>query len=207
MNKEVEHLGAAGLVAYPTETVWGLAADASSEVAVASLFAWKGRMKRHPVSLLVADVESLFRAGVVLDARARALIDAYWPGPLTIVLSCSARLAPGISTGRGSSVGFRCSSHPVASALAREAAAAGIGLLTATSLNRSGCRPARNRDEAVLLCGGDDAPKVVAQSEPDAGGESPTTVVDVSGSDLVVVREGRIKTSDLQEVTRGVTIS
>jgi tRNA threonylcarbamoyl adenosine modification protein (Sua5/YciO/YrdC/YwlC family) len=184
-----------GLLAYPTETVWGLGAAAASERAVERLRAWKGRGDAAPIAVLVPDLGALEALGAELSDAARTLAAAFWPGPLTLVLRCPARFAPGIA-GREGAVGFRCSSHPAARALARAAFARGLGALTATSLNRSGETPARTRGEAAALCR-EDGPRLLAGSWPDAEGGAPSSVIDLSGAAPRLLREGAIEAGAL----------
>ena len=192
MAQALGQLRADGLVAFPTETVWGLAARADSEAAVRRLRLWKGREENRPIALMVAAPEALSALGFVSPPAARTLIEAFWPGPLTLVLSCERSLARGIARGDGA-VGVRCSSHPVAAALARVAADAGLGPLTATSLNRSGQSPARTRQEAEALCTrGVDPPYLLACADHDAYDGPPSTVVDLSGTEPEVLRWGAI---------------
>lgn len=197
------HAAEGALLAYPTETVWGLGADARREGAVAALRRFKGREAAKPLSVLVTGPEALAGLGARVPPWAGKLLEACWPGPLTVVLVCEARLAPGVA-GPGGGVGLRCSTHPVAAALARAVEAAGTGPLTATSLNRAGDPPARTRDEAEAVCAGGPAaggeagggmPWLVAG--PDAGGGAPSTVVDATGPRPVVLREGAIAAADL----------
>ena len=171
-----------GLVAYPTETVWGLAADARSERAVAALFAWKGRDPQQPLSVLVSDYAALVALGAETTPLADALAAKFWPGPLTLVVRCKAGLAAGVA-GADGSVGFRCSPHAVARALAREA-----GVITATSFNRWGAAACATRAEAERCA--DDAVALVAGE--DAQRAAPSSVVDATGRAPRVLREGAI---------------
>lgn len=184
------------LVAFPTETVWGLAAAARSEKAVARLLDWKGRAAGTAVAVLVEDRAAAEALGGEFPAAAAGLAAAHWPGPLTLVLRCRGALASGVA-GADGTVGFRCSSHPAAAALARAATEAGIGPLTATSLNRSGEPPARTRAEAVALCAGSaaspaDRPWVLAAAV-DAGGADVSTVVRAVAEDVTILRQGEIR--------------
>jgi L-threonylcarbamoyladenylate synthase len=183
-------VAAGGLVGFPTETTWGLAADARSEAALARLRRWKGRDAEKPISVLVAGPDDLERLGAELSPAARRLADAFWPGPLTLVVHCKTRLATGVA-GPGSAVGLRCSPHPVAAALANLALARGIGPLTATSLNRSGEPACRTRAEAEALA--DDEVALVAGE--DAGSAQPSSVVDARGAEPLLLREGALSRS------------
>jgi len=121
ISEALDRLADRGLVAYPTETVWGLGALARSAQAVGTLRAWKGRGAAHAISVLVGNSAAIESGGFVVDDRVRRLAAAFWPGPLTIVLRCREIYAPGIANADGA-IGVRCSPHPVASALATIAA-------------------------------------------------------------------------------------
>jgi L-threonylcarbamoyladenylate synthase len=182
------------LVAYPTETVWGLGADARSERAVERLFAWKGRAPEQPVSVLVGDFGALASFGAQPTPLAERLAAKFWPGPLTLVVRCArGAFARGIA-GEDDSVGFRCSPHPVAGALAREA-----GAITATSFNRSGDAACRTRADAERCA---DSEVALALGE-DAHGAAPSSVVDATGARLRVLREGAIPARALAAAVPG----
>jgi len=192
----VARLCAGELVAFPTETVWGLGADASSEAAMERLRRWKGRGAGQPVAVLVPDQTALATLGIALPAAAQRLAAAFWPGPLTLVVPAAlGRFAGGVAREDGA-VGLRCSPHPAASSLAAALLRAGAGPLTATSLNRHGAPPARTRAEAAALCAGADA-ILCLDGGPDAGAGAPSTVVDCSGSRPVVLRAGAIAAAEL----------
>lgn len=196
VEEAVARVAAAGLVAYPTETVWGLGADARCDAAVARLRSFKGRGPDRPLALLVAGAEDLAGLGATVGPAARRLAARFWPGPLTLVLPCTGCLAAGVARADGA-VGFRCSPHPTAQALAALAARRGVGPLTATSLNPSGAPPARTRAEAEALCAAPDGPALVGGE--DAGGGAPSSVVDVTGADPVLVREGALAAQALSD--------
>ncbi len=199
----VEHVRAGGLLAFPTETVWGLGADARSELAVERLRRWKGRDEQRPISVLVADVESSASVGACLEGAARRLAQAFWPGPLTLVVPAPpGRFAAGIAREDGA-VGLRCSPHPLAAALVAALARAGVGPLTATSLNRQGEPPARTRDEASALCRGAAAPRCLdapADARPSRDAGAPSTVLDCTGAQPVVLRVGAIAPAELERI-------
>lgn len=192
-----------GLLAFPTETVWGLGADARAASAVARLRRFKGRGPQAPLSILVDGPAALDALGFDVGVVARGLAERFWPGPLTLVMPCKARFAPGVARDDGA-VGVRCSSHPAAAALARRLAAEGVGPITATSLNRSGRPAARTREEARVVCGeGGDAPRLLAW-EGDAGGARESTVVDLCGRQPEVLRAGAIEEPALAAALREI---
>src|SRR5476649_1028727 len=119
IRRAAEILRAGGLVAFPTETVYGLGADASSAAAVARLYAAKGRPADHPVIVHFADPAHAFEWAREVPAAAKKLAERFWPGPLTLVLKRSPR-AGDFVTGGQDSVGLRVPSHPVAQELLRE---------------------------------------------------------------------------------------
>ena len=133
----VRALKAGELVGLPTETVYGLAADAGNDRAVARIFEAKGRPANHPLIVHVADASAVDRFAAGVPDFARRLIDAFWPGPLTLILP----RRPGIgaaAAGGQDSIGLRCPSHPVAQALLRACAAQGVHGLAAPSANPFG---------------------------------------------------------------------
>jgi L-threonylcarbamoyladenylate synthase len=116
IGRAVAVLAGGGLVAMPTETVYGLAADADSPAAVRAIFAAKGRPADHPVIVHVANLEALDAWARFVPAQARTLARHFWPGPLTLVLPRAARAHDGL-TGGQDTVGLRCPAHPWARAL------------------------------------------------------------------------------------------
>lgn len=198
--RAVERVREGGLLAYPTETVYGLGGDARSQRAIARLLAWKGRSEAHPVPVLVTGLPAAEQLGIEVPDAAHRLAAAFWPGPLTLVLRCRTRFARGVA-GEGGAVGLRCSSHPLAAALALQLERAGVGPITATSLNACGEPPARDVVEARRLCGTTLAePALLEAPGPDAWGDAPSTVVDLSGPDPDVLREGPIRRTALDAV-------
>lgn len=133
----VQTLAAGGLLGLPTETVYGLAADAMRDEAVASIFAAKGRPADHPLIVHVAGAEQVPVFAAEVPAFAQRLMDAFWPGPLTLILPRRAGVASG-SAGGQDSIGLRCPSHPVAHAVLLACAAAGLPGLSAPSANKFG---------------------------------------------------------------------
>ncbi len=130
-------IAAGGLVGLPTETVYGLAADAANEAAVANIFAAKGRPSEHPLIVHVADAAAASRFASEIPGFAQKLMDAFWPGPLTLILPRRPEVAAAAAGGQNS-VGVRCPSHPVALALLNACADRGIYGLAAPSANQFG---------------------------------------------------------------------
>jgi L-threonylcarbamoyladenylate synthase len=128
---------AGGLVAFPTETVYGLGADASSDAAVAKIFAAKGRPADHPLIVHVADASAAEHFAASMPDFARKLVAAFWPGPLTIIVPRKAGVATA-SAGGQHSIGLRCPSHPLALELLRACAARGVMGVAAPSANQFG---------------------------------------------------------------------
>ena len=125
------------LIGLPTETVYGLAADARNDQAVARIFAAKGRPANHPLIVHVADASGVDPFADGVPDFARRLIQAFWPGPLTLILPRRAGVGAAAAGGQDS-IGLRCPSHPVAQAVLRACAAEGVHGLAAPSANPFG---------------------------------------------------------------------
>jgi len=132
-----ELLAAGELVAMPTETVYGLAARADDDAAVAKIFAAKGRPPNHPLIVHVTGADQVERFAAQVPVVARRLMDAFWPGPLTLILPRLQGVAAAAAGGQPS-VGLRCPSHPVAQALLAAAQRLGVPGVAAPSANRFG---------------------------------------------------------------------
>jgi L-threonylcarbamoyladenylate synthase len=188
-------LAAGEVIALPTETVYGLGADAANEKAVAKIFALKGRPADHPLIVHFADPQAIGAWAASVPREARILAAHFWPGPLTMILRKSARV-PGIVTGGQDTVGLRCPSHPVAQELLAEFARVGSGIVAAPSANKFGqvspTTAAHVREEfgpdLFILDGG----------ACDVGLES--TIVDVSRGRPVLLRPGKITREDIAHV-------
>jgi L-threonylcarbamoyladenylate synthase len=193
-DADIEHaaavLRAGGLVAFPTETVYGLGADASNPAALARLFATKGRPKNHPVIVHVARVDQLDQVAVDVPEVARRLARAFWPGPLTLLLRRRERtVAPEVTGGR-TTVGVRVPDHPVALALLT----AFDGPVAAPSANRFG-KVSPTTAAHVRTDLGDDVDLVLDGGACAVGVES--TIVDVTVDPPTVVRVGGITENEL----------
>ena len=196
-----------GLVAFPTETVYGLGADAENIAAVDRIYAAKGRPSNHPVIVHVAPGADLSYWVSSVPQEAQALIDAFWPGPLTLILPRASNISSRVSGGQAS-IGIRCPSHPVAQALLARFAElkGGHGGVAAPSANKFGqvspTRAEHVRAEFAEL--DDDALLVLEGGASEVGIES--TIVDVSrldeGTGPVLLRPGHITAEDLARVLR-----
>ncbi|MBK6005816.1 threonylcarbamoyl-AMP synthase [Ramlibacter ginsenosidimutans] len=116
ITQAAQVLAAGGLVAFPTETVYGLGADAANDSAVAGIFAAKGRPSDHPLIVHVPDVAAVTHFAAAVPPVAQRLMQAFWPGPLTLILPRRPE-AGGAAAGGQDSIGLRCPAHPVAHAL------------------------------------------------------------------------------------------
>jgi L-threonylcarbamoyladenylate synthase len=172
-----------GVVAYPTETVYGLAVDARDGDAAARLFAMKAREPSVAIALIAADAGQAEQAGR-FGARERQLIEAFWPGPLTIVVPASAGVSARLCSAAGT-IGVRVPSHLVARELARVFG----GCITATSANRSSRPPAVTAAEVAAALG--DSIDLLIDGGPSPGGP-PSTVIGIVNDVPVLYRAGAV---------------
>lgn len=191
-RQAAEVLRRGGLVALPTETVYGLAGDAENELAVRRIFAAKGRPSAHPLIVHIADVARLGEWAREIPAEARALASAFWPGPLTLVLKRTARALDAV-TGGQDTVALRVPGHP----LAREVLAAFGGGVAAPSANRfGGVSP--TTAEHVRADLGAEVDLIVDGGPCAVGVES--TIVDLSSGAPAVLRPGGVPLEELSRV-------
>jgi L-threonylcarbamoyladenylate synthase len=192
VRRAAQILRAGGLVAFPTETVYGLGADAASAKAIARLYAVKRRPVDHPVIVHFASADDAFRWAAAVPQAARELAKKFWPGPLTLILKRSA-LAKDWVTGAQDTVGLRVPSHPVAQQLLIEFA----GGIAAPSANRFGkvspTTAAHVREDL-----GPDVDLVLEGGASEVGIES--TIVDLSAGVAAVLRPGHITKEQLESV-------
>jgi L-threonylcarbamoyladenylate synthase len=182
-------IGSGLVVAIPTDTLYGLAADPFREDAVARLFAAKGRPGDRAIPLIAADVEQVrIRLGE-LPPAGRRLADAFWPGPLTLLLDAPDSLAPEVTAGTGR-IGVRVPAHATARALCRACG----GPLTATSANITDRPPTNDPDEVERTLGS--RIEMLLDGGRSAGGP-PSTIVDATGDRPRLVRPGAV---DWEEV-------
>lgn len=178
-----------GVVAFPTETSYGLAADPYNSLALEKLYALKQRDPAKPILVLVSALEQLSCCIDSSPEKYRPLIDKYWPGPLTLIFPVKDKVFPAELTAGLDTIAIRWSSHPVASGLVEKA---GIPL-TATSANLSGQRPALTANECRLLF--KDKIDYVIDYEEECK-DSFSTIVGLKDNGLVIFRAGEL---DLEE--------
>jgi L-threonylcarbamoyladenylate synthase len=195
LGEALAALAAGETIVYPTETFYALGVDPFQPQALERLFAIKGRESGKPVALIAADTASAFALAREVPTEARVLAEAFWPGPLTLVLLARHGI-PAALIGDDGGVGVRVSSHPVARALAD----ALRGPLTATSANLAGEPPAVEPTAARRVLG--DGVKVFVEDGRLAGG-APSTVVAVDRSGIRVIRPGAVSESQLAAALKG----
>lgn len=180
------------LVAFPTETVYGLGADAENAAAVGRIFAVKGRPSNHPLIVHIASADELERWAVNIPAAAWRLAEACWPGPLTLLLHKSERV-PAETTGGLPSVGLRVPAHPVALELLRRFG----GGVAAPSANRFG-RVSPTCAEHVRQDLGSDVDVVLDGGDCQVGVES--TIIDLTHGTPVLLRPGGVSAERIQSL-------
>ncbi len=188
------------LLGLPTETVYGLAADAGNDAAVAKIFAAKGRPNNHPLIVHVASVEGVQRFASHVPAFAHKLILAFWPGPLTLILARRPDVAA-VAAGGQNSVGLRCPSHPVAHAVLQQAEALGVFGVAAPSANLFGRVSPTTAAHVASEFG--DALLIIDGAACDVGIES--TIVDCTRGEPVLLRPGVLTPQQLSDAC-GVTV-
>jgi L-threonylcarbamoyladenylate synthase len=182
--RAAELLRSGAVVAFPTDTVYGVGVDGAQPVLLPTLFELKRRPLDRRIPMLVADLDQVVDAGWEIDERARSVADRFWPGALTLVLP-----------GAAETQAFRAPDHPVALALVRTA-----GPIFATSANISNQPDTLGADEVLIAFATDqDGLAAVLDGGPVPGGVA-STVIDLSVTPTRVLREGPITRSQLAEV-------
>lgn len=205
LTRAAERLAQGRLVAFPTETVYGLGGDAENPAAIAAIYQAKGRPSNHPVIVHVAPEADLTYWARSVPPAARALIQAFWPGPLTLILPRAPGIPSAVSGGQDS-IGLRCPSHPVAQALLRRFAElkggnAGVAAPSANKFGQVSPTQAEHvRSEFPEL---DEEALLVLEGGPSQVGIE-STIVDLSrldeGVGPVLLRPGHITADDLTAV-------
>lgn len=180
------------LVVFPTETVYGLAADAFNEQAIKSVYRAKGRRDNQPLPVQVGSVQDVSKVAQFISPDAKRLAEIYWPGPLTLILTKSAAL-PSLVTSGGKTVGVRISDHPIALALVKAVGSP----IVATSANVSGASSPKTAAEAISDVG--ENVSVVLDGGSSRYGVA-STVVDMTVMPPKILRRGSLSVDDIRKV-------
>ncbi|MGZ4452247.1 MAG: L-threonylcarbamoyladenylate synthase [Nocardioides sp.] len=188
------------LVVLPTDTVYGIGADAYDPVAVRGLLQAKGRGREMPPPVLISAATTIDALAVSVPGYARALIDAFWPGPLTLVCHQQSSLQWDLGDTRGT-VAVRMPDHPVAREILER-----TGPLAVSSANKTGMPAATDADQAEQMLG--DSVAVIVDAGESPGGEA-STIIDVTGSQGRVLRRWALSLDELNTVLEplGVTLT
>jgi L-threonylcarbamoyladenylate synthase len=193
LDEAARRLAGGELVAFPTETVYGLGARADDDAAVERIFTAKGRPADHPLIVHVTDAHAAAHFAARLDPLAQRLMAAFWPGPLTVIVPRAVGRADAAAGGQDT-IGLRCPAHPAAAALLRRAAALGVRGIAAPSANRFG-RLSPTTAEHVAAEFGPSLPVLDGGACP-VGIES--VIVDLSRGAPVLLRPGVLTRASLE---------
>jgi L-threonylcarbamoyladenylate synthase len=186
-----EVIGSGGVIAYPTDTFYGLGADPRNPHAVKRLFEIKGRPIGQPILLLLHDRSRVREWAQGVTAEAEALMDAFWPGPLTLVFTALPSVLPELTGGMGR-IGLRVPGNEVTRRLLDALGTA----LTGTSANRSGDPDLQTAQDVAGVLG--ERVDLILDAGRTLGGKA-STVVDVSAAGLTMVREGAVSEQELRD--------
>ena len=187
LRKAIEILNDGGIVAYPTETFYGLGVKFDKENSLKKLFELKKRQEEKPMPLIIGSRASLSMIAASVNEIAESLMDKFWPGPLTLILEAKKGLSPYLTADTGR-IAVRIPGESAALYLVREAGFP----ITATSANPSGMPPAEDADAVIRYFG--EKIDMVIDGGRTAGG-LPSTIVDAAGESIKIVREGVIPRS------------
>ena len=185
-------INAGGLVAFPTETVYGIGADGTNQSAIRKIYQVKGREKRKPILVIVGKEKDIIPLTQFVPAGVENIIGAFWPGPLTLIFPAAKNVAPDL-LGQGSTIGIRYTSSVLGRELCRVAGCP----ITAPSANLSGCHEPLSAEDVAKQIG--DKVDLILDGGASFSKE-PSTVVDVSGDRPILVRAGGISFSDIMEI-------
>ena len=187
LDRALEILESGGIVAFPTDTVYGIGTSAFNNEAVLSLFEAKGRSRMQAVPVLISSMAQIATVTTGLSDLARPLAEKYWPGPITLVLSKNTNLAEAVSP--SDTVGVRMPKHEFAKLLLDA-----VGPLAVTSANITGHQSLSGADEVFQAMKGKIELVIDGGKTP---GQVPSTVVDCTGMTPVIIREGPISQSEI----------
>ena len=181
---------AGGIIAFPTESFYGLAVNIADEYAIKRLFSVKGRSSDQPILLLIHSIETLGQYVKDIPQIAQQLIQRFWPGGLTLVFQAKENISPLLTTGTGK-IGIRLSNHPIATALAKVINRP----ITGTSANISGQLPCARVDDISNKLG--DRIDLILDKGVTTGGKG-STILDVTVDPPVILREGMVGYKELR---------
>lgn len=181
-----------GIVAFPTESFYGLAVDIENEKAIRKLFALKQRDRNNPILIILPEIEDLKIYAEDVPDQAVKLIESFWPGGLTLLFRASHKISPLLTANTGK-IGIRYSSHAVATALARS-----VGRpVTGTSSNISGHPPCTTAEEVFDYFGMN--VDLILDNGPTSGGPG-STILDLTVNPALCLREGMVLESDIEKI-------
>jgi L-threonylcarbamoyladenylate synthase len=190
LTRAAEILAGGGVIAYPTETFYGLGADATNEKAIEKIFAVKGRDFKNPILLIIGQADDIYPLVQDVPETAKKLMTAFWPGALTIIFSAADKISPLLTAGSGK-IGLRVSSHPGAQGIVQKLKRP----LTATSANLSGA-PECTRASEVAEQLGDKIDAIIDLGN--TPGTKGSTIIDVTCTPPVILREGGISRKTIE---------
>lgn len=191
LTRAAEILASGGIIAYPTETFYGLGVDATNEKAIENIFAIKGRNFKNPVSLIIAQTDDIYPLVQDVPEAARKLMAAFWPGALTIVFSATDKISPLLTAGSGK-IGLRVSSHPSAGGIVQILKRP----ITATSANLSGMPECMTASEVAQQIG-DKIDAILDWGK--TKGDKSSTIIDVTCTPTVILRKGAISRKTIEK--------
>ena len=191
LTRAAEIVAQGGIIAYPTETFYGLGADATNEKAISKIFAIKGRDFQNPIALIIGRTDDVLPFVQDVPQLAQKLMAAFWPGALTIVFSATDIVSPLLTAGSGK-IGLRVSSHPGAGGIVQILKRP----LTATSANLSGAPECVNASEVALQLGDKIDAIIDLGTTPGAKG---STIIDVTSNPPTILREGTISRKTIEK--------
>jgi L-threonylcarbamoyladenylate synthase len=191
LTQAAEILVNGGIIAYPTETFYGLGADSTNEKAIQKIFTVKGRNFNNPISLIISQADDIHPLVQDIPESAKKLMAAFWPGALTIIFLAANNVSPLLTAGSGK-IGLRLSSHPIAQRIVQKLKRP----LTATSANLSGA-PECTRASEVAEQIGDKIDSIIDLG--DTPGTAGSTIIDVTCDPPVILREGAISRKNIEK--------
>jgi L-threonylcarbamoyladenylate synthase len=191
LTRAAEIVAGGGIIAYPTETFYGLGADATNEEAIQKIFAVKGRDFKNPISLIIGQPENIYPLVQDVPETSKKLMASFWPGALTIVFYASNIVSPLLTAGSGK-IGLRVSSHPGAQDIVQKLKKP----LTATSANLSGAAECISASDVAAQIG-DKIDAIIDLG--DTPGTKGSTIIDVTCTPPFILREGAISRKTIEK--------